>query len=99
MKTALIAAISIVFLASPAISGSNSSTTSRPHTNFGATTGSRNAAADYQTWLHRHDGLLQFNHPAPTPSPSPSAQQRDYQLWLHRHDGLLQFNNPPGWPH
>lgn len=53
-------------------------------------TSSGSSAADYQTWLHRHDGLRQFNPPS-------SAQQRDYQSWLHRHDGLRQFNRPSGF--
>jgi invasion protein IalB len=38
---------------------------------------------DYQSWLHRHDSLAQYNTPKgldPT--------------WYHRHDELRQFNPP-----
>lgn len=91
MKSACFLFASLVLLATPAIAGSSPNGTGHP-----ATTGSSSRpamqgsrGADYQTWLHRHDGLRQFNPPSQT-----QQQQRDYNTWLHRHDGLRQFNPP-----
>jgi hypothetical protein len=92
MKSAYCLFASLVLLAAPAIAVSSSNGSGHP-----ATTGSSsrpamqgNRGADYQTWVHRHDGLRQFNPPSQT-----QQQQRDYNTWLHRHDGLRQFNPPP----
>lgn len=87
MKLVPIFAVCAVLLASAAASaGSVPGNTNRPVT----LPSQANHSADYQQWLHSHDGLRQFNPPsAATPRP-----QADYQLWLHRHDGLRQFNSP-----
>ena len=88
MKSAYFLFASLVLLAAPAMAGSSTTGSGHP-----ATTGSSSRplmqgsrGADYQTWLHRHDGLRKFNPPSQT------SQQRDYNTWLHRHDGLRQLD-------
>ena len=87
MKLVPLFAVCAVLLESVAASaGSVPGNTNRPAT----LPSQANPSVDYQQWLHRHDGLRQFNPPSAT-TPRPQA---DYQLWLHRHDGLRQFNSP-----
>jgi len=92
MRTASFVLVSLSLLATPAFAGSSPGSSTHPSISSGTSQPAMqsNRGADYQTWLHRHDGLRQFNPPSQT------SQQRDYNTWLHRHDGLRQFNPPGG---
>jgi hypothetical protein len=85
-----IAIVSLMFVMStPSLAASNPSATAksaapaRPAVNAPASPPATAPNQDYQLWLHRHDGLAQYNTPKGLDP-----------VWYHRHDGLRQFNPP-----